>query len=258
MSGHIPRKFILLSAIICSLILSSCDVIFPPEPTVPPTATMTPIPTSTFTPTLTPTYTLTPTATLTPTPTFTPTPLSPDDIFALNYIETKTVSNVDAEIVRLMVADKEALLSGHPMVADEYTLLLDSPVYDEKSVVGQLTMRVTNNHERVATMFPYEWSIQIGQQQLTMEEFILAEAEPKPYNPFDIDLLPGSSVLLSYTFGFEDLDVAEISTVSILLPAPLDCNQSVCYDWGGYYLFKLDFSEHPYEPVPEEVIKLFD
>ncbi len=242
--------------ILCLLIFSGCSVLRP-EPTATPTQT--PIPTSTLTPTNTPTNTPTPTQTPTPTPTFTPTPISPEDLIAKNYLGNQTRVNVDLEILRLLLADKEILLLGHPQVRSDKIkpIRFGNPVFDDKPLVGEIVLRVTNLGEEVYTLFPSDLIIQIMGRQIVLDDYIMAEAYyTKGANPFNPDILPGSTLYLAYWFGIEDVDLSEIKEMAVYLEAPYE----VMYDgsWlatGQNYYFKFDLLEWVFEPMPEEVFE---
>ncbi len=245
-------KFTVL--ILFLLMFSGCSVL-QPKPTATPTQT--PIPTSTLTPTNTPTITPSPTLTPTLTPTFTPTPISPEDLIAKNSLGNQTRVNVDLEILRLLLADKEILLLGHPQVQSDKIppTRFGNPIFDDKPLVGEIVLRFTNLGEDVNTLFVSDLIIQVMGGQIVLDDYIMAEAYyTKGANPFNPDILPGSTIYLTYWFGIEDVDLSEIKELAVYLEAPYEVMRDGSWLYTGQnYYFTFDLSEWGFEPMPEEV-----
>ena len=243
------RRYLFV-VLIFSLLFSGCSALQPE-----PTSTPTPIPTSTNTPTITPSPTLTPT----PTPTFTPTPISPEDLIARNFLGDQTRVHVQLEILRLLLADKEILLLDHPQVmADKLPpRRFSASIFDDKPLVGEIVLRVTNQGDKIYTLFPSELTIQIKGSQIILDEYIMAEAYyTKGANPFNPDILPGSTLYLAYWFGIEEDELSEITELVIAQEAPFELmSDGTLWDLGQHYYFQIDLSERIFEPMPEEVIK---
>jgi hypothetical protein len=251
MTRSLFRLFVL---ILCLLLFSGCSLL-QPEPTATPT--ITPKPTLTLVPTKTYTVTPSPTATLPPTATFTPTPISPEDLVARNNLGDQTRTSVQLEILRLLIANKEILLTGHPQVAADKIIptRFGHPIFDDKPVVGEIILRATNLGDEIYTLFPSELTFQILGTQIRLEDYILAEAyNTKGANPYNPDILPGSTLYLVYWFGIEDYELSEITELVIALEAPYE----IMYDggWldtGQFYYFKIDLTERIFEPMPDEL-----
>lgn len=237
------------------LLTSACGSLSPPEPTATSSATM--VPSATPTTTLTPTATPHPSATPTPLPTATPTPLSVDDIFAKNFVALQTRSDVELEIVRLLFARKEILLQGHPQLANERIEPpgFSAPIFEDKPVVGELILRITNTGNEIYTVFPSDLSILIAGNQFRLSDFIIAEAFfSGDANPFNPEILPGGTIVLGYWFGVRDVELPGITEMTIAMEAPLQSLDDGSFlSTGGYYYFEIDLEEHTFEPLTSDI-----
>jgi hypothetical protein len=245
------KKLIVLVLILLIMALSACSgaETIDATPTEPPPPSDTPLPSATFTEV--------PTATFTPSPTLTPTPLplNPEQILALNNPAAQERGQVNIEVVRFLIGEKDVVLSDHPDLSGEEfpTLGLTTPIFDDKEVVGEIVLRITNNQpERVITLFLSELTIAAGGQQLRLEEYILNEAYfGDDINPFNPDILPETGVLVGYWFGFKELDIAELNKVNIAIEEPYYSVGNTYYPIGSRYFMTLEFTEPVFEPVEE-------
>jgi hypothetical protein len=184
-------------------------------------------------------------------------PLSTEQILAVNNPASQERGQVEIEILRFLIGEKDVVLSGHPQLGGEQfpELGLGAPSFDDKQVLGEIVLRITNNQpERVITLFLSELIIASGGQQVRLEEFILSEAYfGDDINPFNPDILPETTVLAGYWFGFDDLDIAELDKVNISIEEPYYSIGNTYYPLGSRYFMTVEFSEPVFEPVEEPV-----
>jgi len=236
---------------VLSLLLSGCGAL-QPEPTATPSKTPIP-PTPTNTPTITPSPTVTPS----PTPSFTPTPLSPADILSRNYIEMIDVYGMEVELTRLLIANKDILLQGHPQIKDDkiQSINFSAPAFDDKPVVLELFFRMTNTSERIYTIWFYDTTLQAVGKQIRFEEFIDANAVISDnINTWTIDILPGSTINIGIWVGLEEENISDISQINILLDSPSYLMSDGSYmNVGRKYYFTVDLTDWGFEPMLEEI-----
>ncbi len=245
------RRSLLALFILLIGALAACSQLGAPEPT--PTATLPP--TETPIPSVTPSETPEPTNTPLPTPKFTPTPLSPETILARNNPVVQERGKVELEVVRFLIGEKDVVLSDHPQLAYEEIAPpdLSAPSFDDKQVVGEIILRITNKQtERIITLFLSDLIIATSGQQIRLEEFILEGGYfGDDINPFNPDILPETSVLAGFWFAFDDLDIAEITKVNIALDEPYYSIGNTYYPLGSRYFMSVEFSERIFEPLLE-------
>ena len=166
---------------------------------------------------------------------------------------------MELEILRLLLADKEILLLEHPQVtADKLpSRRFGAPVFDNKPLVGEIILRVTNQGDKIYTLFPSDLTFQIKGSQVILDEYIMAEAYyTKGANPFNPDILPGSTLYLAYWFGIEEDELSEITEIVIAQEAPYEVMYDGSWlDTGQHYFFTIDLSEWVFDPMPEEVFE---
>ncbi len=165
---------------------------------------------------------------------------------------------MEVELVRVLVADKDILLQGHPQVKDDQIQPPNfaASVFKDKPVVLELIFRMTNTSDKIYTIWFYDTSVQVAGKQILMEDFINADAVfAKNVNPWNPDILPGSTIYLGIWVGIEGPDVSEIGQINILIDSPYyELSNGSYMSTGQKYYFTMDLTDWGFEPMPEEIM----
>ncbi|MFP3854322.1 MAG: hypothetical protein ACLFWD_08530 [Anaerolineales bacterium] len=240
----IPRV-VLASLSVGALLIGGCGALAP-EPTA------TPIPTDT--PTSPPTETPRPTATATtkpsPTPSPTPTPLPADLVFSLNPGEVIQRRNIEVELIRVVVGDREALTSGHPQLAEEEVPTFRRMAYSDDNVLVKVEFRITNHTGREIVFFPQDMFVVLGGRQAIMEEYI--------YNgevfgdPFFGDVQDSVTLTTGVWVGVSGVELAEVEEITITLgQAWVPTVGNTIEQFAGGFNFTLEAADRVYESPPD-------
>lgn len=179
-------------------------------------------------------------------PTDTPIPTeapSIDDLWSKNYVGSFDSGGVIIEIARVLVGYKAALPDWD---WDEFNDYFDG--WAETEVVGELLFKVTNNTEKSVNMYLDQGSVQIGNEQIDIVDFMFATNFGDYVGGM---IYPGVTKIGGMWFGIKLSTPAEITEIIYRCSAPYDFASG--NDLGPDYVITIDVSTHVWEEIPDEL-----
>ena len=197
------------------------------------------IPSQTPNPTNTPLPSHTPLPKYKPIPSSTPiaTKIPNGDQFAWNYIASQESGGLLVEITRLSIADKNA-------VSQNFS---DYSIFDDKPVVGEFVLKMTNNSDKVISIYPDQGIVVIGSEQIELDEYMFVNTVGDDLGG---DIYPGVTKIGVIWFGIKRSAVKDILSLTFTFNRPIDANWN---DLGDDFNFIIDLSERKNDPIPDEL-----
>nr|MBN1228850.1 hypothetical protein [Anaerolineae bacterium] len=181
-------------------------------------------------------------------PTETPSPspepvASAEDHWAKNYVGTYDNGDIVLEIARIVVGYKDAIGDQDWDVLNDYI-----EGWADVEVVGELVFKVTNNSEKTVSLYPDQGTVQIGSEQIPLDEFMF-------YTTFGDDvggeIFPGVTKIGGMWFAIERSAPDEITQIIYRASAPFD--EETFNNIGPDIEIVIDISEYVFEELPEEL-----
>ena len=86
------------------------------------------------------------------------------DKIAKNYVGSQDSGGVLVEVVRFTIAKASEVYQNFYEV---------EPIYNDKPVIGEIILRVTNNTNEIVTIYPESGSIIINNEQVNLDDYRL-------------------------------------------------------------------------------------
>lgn len=194
----------------------------------------TPIPTQTPYPT----YTPFPTATIIPSQTAKlTTTASASDHFAWNYIASQESGGIKIVIARLLIAEKTT-------IDEDFDIY---HIFDDVSIVGEIVFKITNQSEKVVSIYPDQGTVIIGSEQIELSDYMMLGTFGDALGG---EIYSGITKIGGIWFGIKRTAIDEIKSISIIINAPYDAGFNTL---GKEFNFVIDLSERKNEPLPEDL-----
>jgi len=162
---------------------------------------------------------------------------------AMNYAGKQEQGGMEIEIIRILFADKKYT---EKETGGKFSDC--SQLFDGVNTLGEIMLRVTNNSNKILTIYPWQGIILIGNEQINPIEY-----HCQIYNMeyTDGEIYPGITRIGGFWFGIRRSTWDEINKVKYIIDAPSDEDYT---DVGEDFQFEINLSEKNFEPMPEELL----
>lgn len=222
--------------ILLALVLAACQPAAPSADAINTAIAQTQIAQPTSIP---PTETQAPSPTTAPTSTIAPTPTESTPAgnhYAWNYVASQENGGLLIEIARIVVADKATMGNKFDSISD----------YDDKPVVVELVFRITNNTDKVISIYPDQGTVIVGSEQISLTEYLFHSS----FGDIGGDIYPGVTKIGGIWFGVKRTPIDEILKITIAFSGPTDADFNTL---GSDLTFEIDLSNRQDQPLPDEL-----